>query len=299
MPEDKTVGRIECGNDLLAGGFVQTPIMVLRDKDLSAGAKLTYGALLWYLWRGGSYPGQAVMADEFGVSERSVRNYLGELANSGYLAVKRHGLGQPNTYTILCPWEQTPDRQNLPVKAANLAGQGGKSGRSLIEQDSKRPKTLSQNAPNCEALADAFFAALSEEKPARKRRERALVIIEDLTTEGFDEPTLREAIRLAAQRGARGPDLLPHVVGEAREIVLARGKRKAKAEQTAAMNEQQQRQAAERFSQELQAVDALPPGDRDRLERECRQRLPAGISEGMAKAVLPGMIAARLREAGQ
>jgi Helix-turn-helix domain len=135
---DATAGRVECENDLLGAGFIQTPIVVLRDHDLSAGAKLVYGALLWYLWRGGTYPGQVEMAGEFGMSERSVRTYLGELQNRGYLTSKRHGLGQPNTYTILCPWDRRTDRQNLPVKAAKPAGQGGKSRRSiLIDSDSK------------------------------------------------------------------------------------------------------------------------------------------------------------------
>lgn len=301
MPEDKTVGRIECGNDLLAGGFVQTPIMVLRDKDLSAGAKLTYGALLWYLWRGGSYPGQAVMADEFGVSERSVRNYLGELANSGYLAVKRHGLGQPNTYTILCPWEQTPDRQNLPVKAANLAGQGGKSGRSLIEQDSKRPKTLSQNAPNCEALADAFFAALSEEKPARKRRERALGIIHELTAEGFTADAIREACRLAGERGARGPDLLPYLIGEAHSLVETQTAQKVKQAQVVAATEKEQQEAADRHEEGIALVEALAPEERTRLEAQARTTLgldPDRHKGPASQAVITGWIMTRLRDGG-
>ena len=136
--QDATAGRVECESDLLGAGFIQTPIVVLRDPDLSAGAKLVFGALLWYLWRGGTYPGQAEMGHEFGLSERSVRTYLGELQNRGYLAAKRHGLGQPNTYTILCPWERRTDRQNLPLKAAKSAAQGGKSRRSLlIDSDSK------------------------------------------------------------------------------------------------------------------------------------------------------------------
>jgi hypothetical protein len=136
MPEDKTAGRVECQNEILTAGFVQTPIIMLRDQRLTAGAKLVYGGLLWYLWRGGAYPGQVVMAEEFGVGERSVRRYLSELKQHGYLTVKRHGLGQPNTYTLLCPWEQSPDRPIWPVKAASMADQGGQSGRSLEVRDS-------------------------------------------------------------------------------------------------------------------------------------------------------------------
>lgn len=141
---DATAGRIECANDLLSTGFVQVPILVLRDHDLSAGAKLVYGGLVWYLWRGGTYPGQVAMAEEFGIGERSVRRHLAELEAQGYLAVKRHGLGQANTYTILCPWEQNPDRPKWPVKAAKAAGQTGQNGRSILVQDMKDDKDQQQ-----------------------------------------------------------------------------------------------------------------------------------------------------------
>ncbi len=144
---DATAGKVRCANDLLASGFVQTPIGVLRDHDLTAGAKLVYGALLWYLWRGGNYPGQKTLAGDFGLSERSVRNHLTELANRGYIAVERGGLGKPNTYEILTPWLSDPRRQNLPVRPAKSASQTGKIGRSIQEQDSKANTEQQQEPP--------------------------------------------------------------------------------------------------------------------------------------------------------
>ena len=88
------------------------------------------------------------MAQEFGISERSVRTHLGELINQDYLSVIRHGLGQPNTYTILCPWEQTSDRQNMPVKAAKSAGQGGKSNRLTTRRNDKDSLTKDEQPPD-------------------------------------------------------------------------------------------------------------------------------------------------------
>lgn len=134
---DATAGKVRCENDLLARGFVQVPVLVLQDHDLSAGAKLTYGALLWYLWRGGDYPGQVAMSEEFGMGERSVRRYLAELEDRGYLRHERPGLGQVNTYQILTPWAESPDRPNWPVRPAKSAGQDGQPGRSQERQDSK------------------------------------------------------------------------------------------------------------------------------------------------------------------
>jgi hypothetical protein len=46
----------------------------------------------------------------------------------------------------------------------------------------------------------------------------------------------------------------------------------------------------------LKRLGVTPAEDRERLEWECRAALPATVSEGMARAVLPGMIAARLRQ---
>ena len=46
----------------------------------------------------------------------------------------------------------------------------------------------------------------------------------------------------------------------------------------------------------LAAVEALPETERERLEAECRAGLPVRVSEAMAAAVLPGMMAARLRK---
>jgi len=120
--EGETSGRVIVTDALLAAGFVQPPMVVLRDPDLSAGAKVAYGALLWYAWRGADYPGQTAVAEEFGMSERSIRTYLGELSNRGYVEVQRPGLGQPNTYVLLSPWDTGSRRHGLPVKAARIAG---------------------------------------------------------------------------------------------------------------------------------------------------------------------------------
>lgn len=298
MADTEAGGEILIEDHALSGGFVQIPVVVMFDGEITAGAKVSYGLLLWYAWRDRRFPGQKAMAEDLGSGERTVRRHLAELEEAGYIEVQQLGLGRPNRYLIkTLQGREIPDRpkvaglggQKWPVKAANN-GRSHTKGLDLTTQDS-----LSHTeAPE---LAVAFFDAIGEGKPSEKRRERALQIINDLTAEGFDVPTIREAIRLAGERGARGPDLLPHVVGEAHERILARGKRKARAAEITALDEGQQQAAAEQFSEELQAVEALPMGERARLEQECRERLPVGISEGMARAVLPGMIAARLREA--
>ena len=89
-------GRIEVEDGLLSAGFVQLPVLLARDPNLSAGAKLVYVALLWYYWRGQDYPGQQQLAEDFGMSARSAWAYLKELERENYLESKRPGRGQSN-----------------------------------------------------------------------------------------------------------------------------------------------------------------------------------------------------------
>lgn len=83
-------------------GFTQVPNVVLKDKKLSAGAKLTYAILLSYAWqKDGCFPGQETLASDLGIkTDRQVRNLINELKKAEYLTVKRRGLGKTNVYTL-------------------------------------------------------------------------------------------------------------------------------------------------------------------------------------------------------
>jgi hypothetical protein len=89
-------------NESLKHGFTQLPKYVLRDKRLSFGARLTYAVLLSYAWQEDScFPGQERMAVDLGATDRSVRTFLTELKEFGYIDWKQQGLGKPNIYFIL------------------------------------------------------------------------------------------------------------------------------------------------------------------------------------------------------
>ena len=121
-------------------------------------------------------------------------------------------------------------------------------------------------------------------------------IIHSLLSEGFSEEAIGEAIRLAGERGARGPDLLPHVVGEGHRNVEARSRAEAERAKRAEVDGVERERRETKFRQELQAVNALPKAKRAKLEAEARVALPEDLSDGMAAAIIPGWIAARLRE---
>lgn len=98
-PSENGVVWVE--DETLRQGFTQIPNVLLRRPDLTVGAKLTYMVLLSYAWQQDScFPGQLRMAADMGVSDRSVRTYLGELIAKGLLDVRRRGLGLTNLYLL-------------------------------------------------------------------------------------------------------------------------------------------------------------------------------------------------------
>src|SRR5437016_6303745 len=86
------------GADVLtAKGFTQVPNHVLISNKLSPGAKLTYAMLLKYARQNDyCFPGQERLARDMGVTDRSVRTYLHELARERFVAIRQRGLGKPN-----------------------------------------------------------------------------------------------------------------------------------------------------------------------------------------------------------
>lgn len=89
-------------NASLKHGFTQLPNYILKDTELSFGARLTFAVLLSYAWQEGScFPGQERMAKDLGTSDRSIRTFLTELKAHGYVEWKQQGLNRSNIYYIL------------------------------------------------------------------------------------------------------------------------------------------------------------------------------------------------------
>ena len=66
------------GADVLtAKGYTMVPNHVLVSSKVSPGAKLAYAMLLKYAWQNDfCYPGHERLANDMGVTDRSVRTYL-------------------------------------------------------------------------------------------------------------------------------------------------------------------------------------------------------------------------------
>ena len=94
--------RVVFENDLMKGGFAALPYRVMKNTDLSVGARLTYAFLLMYGWQeGSSHARQIKMAEAIGISRRQMQRYLYELRDEGAIRIDRHDKRFNNTYVIL------------------------------------------------------------------------------------------------------------------------------------------------------------------------------------------------------
>src|ERR1041384_3849868 len=89
-------------NDPVArGGFTQVPNFILKNPELSVGAKVVYAMFLSYAWHNDScFPGQERLALDMGMSRTRVTEFVGELERTGFISIQRRGLGKTNIYTI-------------------------------------------------------------------------------------------------------------------------------------------------------------------------------------------------------
>ena len=124
IPEERSPIIVE--DPAMRDGFTQIPNAILRNPTLSGGAKLAYAVLLSYAWgKDRCFPGQETMATDLGGGERSVRRYMGELAEAGLVEIQHRGLGRTNLYIIkqLRPATMADDSDTTHVRAAKVADQ--------------------------------------------------------------------------------------------------------------------------------------------------------------------------------
>lgn len=96
------VDRIIIENEMMRAGFAALPYLVMKEKNLSVGARLTYAFLLMYAWQETScFAGQEKMAEDMGVSRAQAQRYLYELRDRGYIKIERRDKRYNNTYILV------------------------------------------------------------------------------------------------------------------------------------------------------------------------------------------------------
>ena len=95
-------------------GFTQVPNFILRDANLSIGAKLAYAMFLSYAWHNDRcFPGQERLAVDLGIGRTSVTAFIGELESRGFIAIQRRGQGKTNLYTVNFQVKPAPPRPDV------------------------------------------------------------------------------------------------------------------------------------------------------------------------------------------
>jgi DNA-binding transcriptional ArsR family regulator len=82
-------------------GYTQVPNFLLKLKTLSSGDKMTFAMLLAYAWQNDfCFPGQAKLAEDMGLNERTVRRHIQALEGAGLLIIQQRGQGKTNIYEL-------------------------------------------------------------------------------------------------------------------------------------------------------------------------------------------------------
>ena len=82
-------------------GYTQVPNFLLRMKNITSGDKMTFAMILSYKWQNDScFPGQAKLAEDMGVDERTVRRHIQALQSAGLLVIQQRGQGKTNIYEL-------------------------------------------------------------------------------------------------------------------------------------------------------------------------------------------------------
>jgi hypothetical protein len=108
--------RVTTRPEELSSAFVQLPLELLHDRTLNPTAKVVLAQLLWISFRRLGFPGQAALADELGISLRTVERAISDLKRAHWLTlVQRPGM----TATIIIP---SPARE-LPLLLPQRPGE--------------------------------------------------------------------------------------------------------------------------------------------------------------------------------
>jgi len=93
--------KINSADPIALHGFTQVPNFILKNPDISIGAKTTYALFLSYAWHNQfCFPGQERLAKDMGMGVASVNRFIKELEAASLIEITRRGQGKTNLYTI-------------------------------------------------------------------------------------------------------------------------------------------------------------------------------------------------------
>ena len=93
--------KVNSADPIALHGFTQLPNFILRNPDISIGAKTTYSLFLSYAWHNNlCFPGQDTLAEHMGAHVSTVSRAITELEDCSLIEIERRGQGKTNFYTV-------------------------------------------------------------------------------------------------------------------------------------------------------------------------------------------------------
>lgn len=209
-PLEEWEKTLDFDGSLLRRGFTTIPNTVLDNANLSLGARMTLISLMSFAWRGDPFPGQARLAKMLGVSDRTVREYVGELIRTGYVKTYRRGRGKTNVYRLiqnkiisLAPEDSSgaPDQERKPASALDRKPASDKE-YEVEEYKPTPPVVPPQGDVGAQALVAGYVdevRALGSPAPSRVIGQVARGV-KELLDEGIDPEVVGRALTLMTER---------------------------------------------------------------------------------------------------
>jgi hypothetical protein len=246
--------------------FTQVSTAILRDRALSAGARLLYVVLASYAWQDGAcFPDEATLAADLGVAPRTMRRHRDELVAAHLLIVKRRGQGKSNVYAFPDTPETdttTPD-DRTPETVLDRSEMASQSAIHPIEW----PNETYLDRPT-------LSSPLDEDKDSSTKRDSTASAVEHATAQ--KQTRAPRKVKPAAAKPPSETRLLAECWMKANEIDLALAG------------------GAVHKKYNAWAAEALQKRDRDTLTRFLRWQFSKRRAEGVQYDIVPHLIDERI-----
>lgn len=205
-------------------GFTAVPNSLLERTSLSVGARMTLICLMSFAWQGAPFPGQKRLGTMVGCTDRTIRDYLIELREQGFIRVDRRGRGKTNVYRI----NQQALLAGRPEKSSASENQDRKQGSVLERKQASAKEYEVEEGTSAVANATAAevpinilvkeFVDMAREQntePPKRVIGQVASELKKLSAEA-SEPELRAALKRLLERGLH-PSSLPSALFDVRQ----------------------------------------------------------------------------------
>ena len=173
--ENSQFAPVTVEDEILRKGFLAVPMLMVDEKKVGPGAMVTYGVMYYYYVRYHGFPGQSVIAERLGISERCVRDHVAELKAAGYIDMIRQGLGKKSRliFKTLYGRECMSPEESAPPSGSTVPTRQDQQDLRLYRIESLEEEEENTCADTCGA-ASSTAPADEDEQPSTEGKQRKL-----------------------------------------------------------------------------------------------------------------------------